>query len=370
MPNELLANEVLAPLPEVALSEPDYRAFCAALEASARGRAFLAEYAKRNRHANTEVLLAAIERLEAMVREQTASSAADRIRQELRALLAALQTAQPAIDATVGALKSAKLGAMIGFVQHRIESIVANTPSPLPAEVAALMMPDETPQDTAQGSAHERSHLFVVPASEQPELPIPAPTAMTPAIALVAAPVQAAEPVPEEPQPIALAIAAPEPAITELPAPALSRPTAAVIPEVNLFDPAPVKAVAPAPAAVVEVAEEPQAAPLAAAPTAVPLAIAAVVETLVVQAAPAPAAEAPFEPPPFRIIPADAGVVGDKVDWEDFGTGAPSETPPTQPAAPAQDATDAVAPVVQTPAEDPLALIMALSEAERIALFT
>ena len=95
MANEVLANEVLAPLPDVALSEPDYRAFCAALEASARGRAFLADYARRNRHADTETVLAALDRLATLVRSQAASVEADRIRQELRALLAAMRSAQP-----------------------------------------------------------------------------------------------------------------------------------------------------------------------------------------------------------------------------------------------------------------------------------
>ena len=44
--------------------------------ASARGRAFLAEYARRNRNADTEVLLAAIDRLEAQLRADAAAAAA------------------------------------------------------------------------------------------------------------------------------------------------------------------------------------------------------------------------------------------------------------------------------------------------------
>ena len=178
--NQVLANEVLTPLPEVALSEPDYRAFCAALEVSARGRAFLAEYARRNRHADTETVLAALDRLEALVRSQNATTEADRIRQELRAMLAAMRSAQPVIDASAAAIKAAKLAALIGFVQHRIESIVANEQSPLPAEVAALVLPEEMVVETA------RSHLAVVPRADEPELPIPAPAAgPQPAIALV-----------------------------------------------------------------------------------------------------------------------------------------------------------------------------------------
>ena len=39
--------------------ETDYHAFCTALSESARGRAFLAEYARRNRNADTRPLLTA-----------------------------------------------------------------------------------------------------------------------------------------------------------------------------------------------------------------------------------------------------------------------------------------------------------------------
>ncbi len=61
MPNEPLALAIQPP-PE-APSEGGYQAFCAALSESGRGRAFLAEYAARNRNADTAALLAAIERL-------------------------------------------------------------------------------------------------------------------------------------------------------------------------------------------------------------------------------------------------------------------------------------------------------------------
>jgi hypothetical protein len=42
----------------------DDQAFCQALSASERGRAFLAEYARRNRNADTEQLRAAIGQLQ------------------------------------------------------------------------------------------------------------------------------------------------------------------------------------------------------------------------------------------------------------------------------------------------------------------
>jgi hypothetical protein len=260
MPNEVLATEVLAPLPEVALSEPDYRAFCAALEASARGRAFLAEYARRNRHADTATVLAALDRLEALVRRQSASAEADRIRQELRALLAAMRGAQPAIDAGAAAIKAAKLAALIGFVQHRIESIVEPTraQSALPPEVAALVLMDKELADDPVVEA-ARSHLAVVPRADEPELPIPAPAAggPQPPIALVHDPEKHVLDPDRGWEPVfgqdhaqtkqQHAIAPPEQDITS-PAPDLPQRSVAIIPEVNLFDGAPATPAAVEPA--------------------------------------------------------------------------------------------------------------------------
>ena len=332
MANEVLANEVIAPLPEVALSEPDYRAFCTALEASARGRAFLAEYARRNRHADTATVLAALDRLEALVRSQSASSDADRIKQELRALLAAMRGAQPAIDASAAAIKAAKLAALIGFVRHRIESIVAPASSVLPPEVAALVWMDEELADAPAADA-ARSHLAVVPRADEPELPIPAPAAgPPPAIALVHDPekwepvfgqdhaqtkhVQAIEVAQAEPQ------VAPVEADIPPPTPDIVQRSAAIIPEVNLFDGA---AVSPADA------EPAVAEPAVAAMVVVETVVAepTVIETRVTEIAATP------PPPVFELT-----------------------LPP---------------PAVKrlaSPPVDPLAHIMALSDEERLALFT
>ncbi|HEX2652366.1 MAG TPA: hypothetical protein VHN11_01780 [Xanthobacteraceae bacterium] len=54
-----------APMP---LNEADYEAIEAAVMETARGRWFLAEYARRNRHADTSMLLTAIDRLEGAIR--------------------------------------------------------------------------------------------------------------------------------------------------------------------------------------------------------------------------------------------------------------------------------------------------------------
>jgi hypothetical protein len=64
MSEEPFAVSKLPPPPAV---ERDYDSICAALMQTERGRWFLQEYARRNRSADTQVLLAAIERIEAVV---------------------------------------------------------------------------------------------------------------------------------------------------------------------------------------------------------------------------------------------------------------------------------------------------------------
>jgi hypothetical protein len=64
MANEPRAlSEILAGLPD----EADFDAACAALMATERGREFLAEYARRNRHADTETIIGALARVEAAI---------------------------------------------------------------------------------------------------------------------------------------------------------------------------------------------------------------------------------------------------------------------------------------------------------------
>jgi hypothetical protein len=163
MPNEPLA---LAIKPPAAPSEDDFLALCAALSESARGRAFLAEYARRNRHADTEALLVAIGRIEARLRAD--ASAVQRLRDDLRMLLIAIRLARPEIDAADPATQPAKL---LDLLERRIDAMAEAKP--------ADAMPDE-PAETA------RAHLAVVPPPDEPELPIPSPTsAQAPAIVLV-----------------------------------------------------------------------------------------------------------------------------------------------------------------------------------------
>ena len=137
-------------------SEDEYQTFSAALSASARGRAFLAEYARRHRGADTEVLLAAFARLEALTRLQRADT-----RGELRALLASIRKARPDIEASALPVRAAKLVLLLNLLERRLTSL---------AEAEAPPAGD--------------ARLAVVPALEEPELPIPSPATTQPALTL------------------------------------------------------------------------------------------------------------------------------------------------------------------------------------------
>ena len=158
MANEPLA---LAIRPPDAPNEDEFLTLCAALSASGRGRAFLAEYTRRNRNADTEALLVAIGRLEDRLRAD--ASAVQRLRDDLRMLLIAVRLARPEIDAAGPPARAAKLGKLLDLLERRLDAMAGGNAA-----------------DTAP------SHLTVVPRLDEPELPIPSPaSAQAPAIALV-----------------------------------------------------------------------------------------------------------------------------------------------------------------------------------------
>ena len=65
------------------ISEADYEAIEAAVMETARGRWFLAEYARRNRNADTTMLLKALDRIEAVIRGERSVEPVERIRFDL-----------------------------------------------------------------------------------------------------------------------------------------------------------------------------------------------------------------------------------------------------------------------------------------------
>src|SRR4029078_815558 len=88
--------------------EADYHAFCTAVSESARGRAFLGEYARRNRNADTRPVLTASERLQISLAVDRATPAEVLVKQKLRALLDDINTAQDEIGESVITMITAK----------------------------------------------------------------------------------------------------------------------------------------------------------------------------------------------------------------------------------------------------------------------
>jgi len=173
-----MANEANAPAEAQSpaeLRDEDYRSFCAALESSARGRDFLAEYARRNRHADTQMLLGALDRLEAQMRAD--GSALERLRDELRMLLIAIRLSRPGIAAASPQAKTAKLADLLDMMERRIDAIAEG-------KSADVKEPEVPPAEQPAAAS-----LAIVPPLDEPELPIPSPAgAQPPAIALVQAP--------------------------------------------------------------------------------------------------------------------------------------------------------------------------------------
>ena len=156
-----------------AQQERDYQAFSAALSASARGRTFLAEYSRRNRNADTELLLAAIDRLQAMIAANKAAKTSEPIRSELQALLHEVSTARSELDASILTMKATKLTDLVALVERRLTNIVAALPADREPEIEP-----ESPDLSAEWAEKlERMHLAIVPPPDQPELPIPSPIA-------------------------------------------------------------------------------------------------------------------------------------------------------------------------------------------------
>ena len=197
MASETIARTEQSPPPD----EGDYQAFCAAVSASARGRAFLAEYTRRNRNADTEVLLTAIDKLQSVVTANVRPETSDAIKKELLSLLADISAAQAELQANILAIKAAKFADLIAFVERRIADLVAPShATPMSQADPAPVFPNATADDVGH------VHLTIVPLPEQPELPIPSPAAAhPPAIALVRDEVVMAEVSFVEPLPLSAA---------------------------------------------------------------------------------------------------------------------------------------------------------------------
>jgi hypothetical protein len=397
MATRSLATDISAPAP-TGLREEDYRTFCAALESTQRGRDFLVEYARRNRNADTEMLLDSLDRIESMM--QSEGKARDRLRDELRVLLIAIRLARPDINSATALTKAARLVDLLDLMEKRIDAMVENK--------------DLAPIEEEPLPQFALAALAVVPRPDEPELPIPTVTSLQgPVIALVQEPTRVVI------KPLALEVPAPELAIQEIakqetPKQELPLPTAQQAQELQPHEWAQLE-ILNQPRLKTNIAvetyelwDEPvaQAAP---APTPTPAASTAPAPTTAtapapaIEAAPAPvveAAPAP-KPAPAKWLPdfgGEAQIIHTKpVTAAAFMPEVTFMAAAVQPAVIESKmetavvgvavatvvtaAGDSIAdPVKQRPVtpgakavpprNDPLAAIMSLSEAERIALFT
>jgi hypothetical protein len=171
-----IETNALARRPEPEAPDEDaYLAFCTALSSSARGRWFLEEYTKRNRNTDTQVVLAALERLEARIASDRA--AVEHLRKDLSELLIAIRGVRPDGQAGRALEHPPELAGLLELLEHRIDSM---EPPPVADGLGTPAAPVAPEQEMS------RVHLMVVPPPEEPELPIPSPVAaQSPAISLV-----------------------------------------------------------------------------------------------------------------------------------------------------------------------------------------
>jgi chemotaxis protein CheZ len=123
------------------LSEADYDLIEAAVMETGRGRWFLAEYARRNRHSDTMTLLGAIDRLGAAIRGEPSAQAVDRIRLDLFEMAKAIARTK----AEIAAIKpDVEDSGKFGEVTAELDSIVQATETATSDILAAAEQVQET----------------------------------------------------------------------------------------------------------------------------------------------------------------------------------------------------------------------------------
>jgi chemotaxis regulatin CheY-phosphate phosphatase CheZ len=104
-------------------TEADYEAIFAAVMETVRGRWFLSEFARRNRHTDTQMVLAAIDRLQATMHGERADPAFERIRTDIRDMADAIA----ATRREIAAIRPDGEHTGIGEATEELDSIVMAT---------------------------------------------------------------------------------------------------------------------------------------------------------------------------------------------------------------------------------------------------
>jgi chemotaxis regulatin CheY-phosphate phosphatase CheZ len=107
-----------------AISDTDYEAIEGAVMETARGRWFLAEYARRNRSADTTMLLRALDRIEAAMRGERSVEPVDRIRFDLIEMAKAIARTKTEIAAMK---PDADHHGKFGEASEELDSVVQQT---------------------------------------------------------------------------------------------------------------------------------------------------------------------------------------------------------------------------------------------------
>jgi chemotaxis protein CheZ len=107
-----------------AISDADYEAIEGAVMETARGRWFLAEYARRNRHADTSMLLRALDRIEAAMRGESSVEPVERIRFDLVEMAKAIARTKTEIAAMK---PDADHHGKFGEASEELDSVVQQT---------------------------------------------------------------------------------------------------------------------------------------------------------------------------------------------------------------------------------------------------
>lgn len=188
-----MSSEALA-APADGPSEDDYKAFYSVLASSARGRAFLAEHARRARHAETEMLLAAISRIEATLTERHApagsASPPPSVPPGATALAAVAAQAIAAAESELPAMKVIKAGQMPSPARFAGDDFAAEEPVLPSADEANPVAANEVVAASAEvpGAHADHTHLDSAPNVIADDGPAAAPaTAVADALAALMA---------------------------------------------------------------------------------------------------------------------------------------------------------------------------------------
>ena len=154
-------------------SAADYDSFCTTVMASARGRWFLAEYARRHRKADTDAVLAALHRIEDLVCAAPPADSIARLRDDLHALAATVREARRDLGANGGALSTAsKVMALLDLLEQRIEYSLAPGDDHAPLPPSTQDKHATEPEMNAQTKPDAaRARLSIVAATNEPMPP-------------------------------------------------------------------------------------------------------------------------------------------------------------------------------------------------------